>query len=120
MVKVPYQINDLNRSPGISDMGIAAIAKGCPALEMINIAYNNKITDLSLTSLSNCSSLKVLEIRGCPCVSSVGLSAIAMGCKQIVDVDVKKCYNINDNAMLPLAKFSQNLKQVPSLCAFIV
>ncbi|KAF3454840.1 hypothetical protein FNV43_RR05288 [Rhamnella rubrinervis] len=103
---------DLYRCPGISDMGIAAIAQGCPALEMINIAYNNKITDLSLTSLSKCSSLKVLEIRGCPQVSSVGLSAIAMGCRQIAEVDIKKCYNIDDNAMLPLAKFSQNLKQI--------
>ncbi|KAH7543680.1 hypothetical protein FEM48_Zijuj02G0210900 [Ziziphus jujuba var. spinosa] len=99
-------------SPGISDTGIAAIAQGCPALEIINIAYNNNITDLSLTSLSNCSRLKVLEIRGCPCVSSVGLSTIAKECKVIEVVDIKKCYNINDNAMLPLAQFSQNLKQI--------
>lgn len=101
-------------------MGIAAIAQGCPALEIINIAYNNKVTDLSLTSLSYCSSLKVLEIRGCPCVSSVGLSAIAMGCKQIAVLDIKKCYDINDTAMLPLAQFSQNLKQVLFLSILLV
>ncbi|EXB78511.1 hypothetical protein L484_011134 [Morus notabilis] len=103
---------DLYRCSGVSDMGIGAIARGCTALEMINIAYNSKITDLSLTSLSKCSSLKVLEIRGCPCISSEGLSAIAIGCRQLTVLDIKKCFNINDSAMHPLAQFSQNLKQI--------
>lgn len=103
------------RSSGITDAGIAAIANGCPALEMINIAYNDKITDNSLISLSKCLMLKALEIRGCPSVSSMGLSAIAMGCRQLMVLDIKKCVNINDNGMIPLAQFSQNLKQVLSM-----
>ncbi|XP_007017016.2 PREDICTED: F-box/LRR-repeat protein 3 isoform X3 [Theobroma cacao] len=103
---------DLYRSMAISDAGIAAVADGCPALEMINIAYNGKVTDNSLISLSKCLMLKALEIRGCPGVSSIGLSAIAVGCKQLTVLDIKKCFNINDNGMLPLAQFSQNLKQI--------
>ncbi|XVF46165.1 hypothetical protein PTKIN_Ptkin03bG0004900 [Pterospermum kingtungense] len=110
---------DLYRCTAISDAGIAAIGDGCPALgdgcpalEMINIAYNDKITDNSLISLSKCSMLKALEIRGCPSVSSIGLSAIAVGCKQLTVLDIKKCFNITDNGMLPLAQFSQNLKQI--------
>ncbi|GMN23499.1 hypothetical protein TIFTF001_000140 [Ficus carica] len=103
---------DLYRCSGITDTGVGAIARGCPSLEMINIAYNSNITDSSLTSLSKCSSLKVLEIRGCTCVSAVGLSAIAIGCRQLMVLDVKKCFNINDNAMYPLAKFSHNLEQI--------
>lgn len=102
----------LYRSLAITDVGIAAVAVGCPALEMINIAYNDKVTDASLRSLSRCFSLKALEIRGCPRVSSEGLSAIAVGCRQLKVLDIKKCFNINDNGMLPLAQFSQNLKQV--------
>ncbi|OMP02349.1 Leucine-rich repeat, cysteine-containing subtype [Corchorus olitorius] len=103
---------DLYRSMAISDAGITAVADGCPALEMINIAYNDKVTDKSLTSLSKCSMLKELEIRGCPGVSSIGLSAIAVGCKQLTVLDIKKCFNIDDNGMLPLAQFSRNLKQI--------
>ncbi|KAF5446625.1 hypothetical protein F2P56_032235 [Juglans regia] len=103
---------DLYRSSGITDAGIAAIAHGCPTLEMINIAYNDKITDRSLISLSKCLMLKALEIRGCHSVSSVGLSAIAMGCRQLMVLDIKKCVNINDNGMIPLAQFSQNLKEI--------
>ncbi|KAF4389550.1 hypothetical protein F8388_009683 [Cannabis sativa] len=103
---------DLYRCAGVTDRGIEAIGHGCPALEMINIAYNSKITDTSLISLSKCSSLKVLEIRGCPHISSVGLSSIAMECRQLSELDIKKCFNINDNAMHPLGKFSQNLQQI--------
>lgn len=103
---------DLYRSSGIADEGIAAIAHGCPALEMMNIAYNDKITDTSLISLSKCMMLKALEIRGCPSVSSVGLSAIAMGCRQLMVLDIKKCININDNGMIPVAQYSQNLTQI--------
>ena len=102
----------IRRCCGVTDRGIAAIGHGCPALEMINIAYNRKITDSSLISLSKCSNLKALEIRGCPQVSSVGLSAIATECRQLAVLDIKKCFNINDNAMHPLGKFSQNLEQV--------
>lgn len=93
-------------------MGIEEIAHGCPELEIINIAYNDKISDTSLISLSKCSSLKELEIRGCHSVSSIGLSAIAKGCRQLRVLDVKKCIKINDNGMLSLARHSQNLKQV--------
>ncbi|KAB5512869.1 hypothetical protein DKX38_029897 [Salix brachista] len=103
---------DLYRSLGITDEGIAAVTFGCPELEIINIAYNDKITDSSLISLSRCSRLRVLEIRGCPHVSSKGLSSIAVGCRQLAVLDIKKCFNINDNAMLQLAQFSQNLKQI--------
>lgn len=114
MTWICFSCNVIRRCSGVTDRGIEAIGQGCPALEMINIAYNSKITDSSLISLSKCSNLKALEIRGCPCVSSVGLSAIAMECRQLAVLDIKKCFNINDNAMHPLGKFSQNLEQVYS------
>ncbi|PSS32724.1 F-box/LRR-repeat protein [Actinidia chinensis var. chinensis] len=103
---------DLYRSAGIADPSILSIAHGCPALEMINIAYCKDITDSSFISLSKCSKLNTLESRGCPLVTSLGLAAIAVGCKQLNRLDIKKCYNINDTGMIPLAHFSQNLRQI--------
>ena len=100
------------RSPGITDKSIGAVAHGCPVLEMINLSYCKKITDKSLISLSQCVKLKTLEIRGCPQISSRGISAIAVGCKQLVKVDVKKCFSIDDSGMIPLACLSQNLREV--------
>ncbi|KAK7276082.1 hypothetical protein RIF29_17214 [Crotalaria pallida] len=103
---------DLYRSSGITEVGVAAIALGCPSLEVINIAYNSNITDTSLASLSNCLKLRALEIRGCPHISSVGLSSIAVRCRNLEVLDIKKCYKINDTAMVQLAQYSQNLKQI--------
>ncbi|XP_050384406.1 F-box/LRR-repeat protein 3-like [Argentina anserina] len=103
---------DLYRCMGISDSGIAAITHGCPGLEMINIAYCKDITDSSLISLSKCSRLNTVESRGCPLITSLGLAAIAVGCKQLVKVDIKKCINIDDVGMISLAHFSQKLRQI--------
>ncbi|KAJ8533789.1 hypothetical protein K7X08_007113 [Anisodus acutangulus] len=103
---------DLYRSAGISDLGILAIACGCTGLEMINIAYCNRITDGSFISLSKCSKLSTLESRGCPLVTSLALAAVAVGCKQLMTLDIKKCQNIDDAGMIPLAHFSPNLKQI--------
>ena len=97
---------------GVTNVAVAAVACGCPMLQMINLAYCTEVTDDALISLSKCSMLNTLEIRGCPQVSSAGLSAIAVGCRKIVKLDIKKCYNINDAGMLPLACLSQNLRQV--------
>ncbi|KAK4582280.1 hypothetical protein RGQ29_025452 [Quercus rubra] len=103
---------DLYRCTGITDSGILAIAGGCPGLEMINIAYCKEITDNSLLLFSKCAQLNTIECRGCPHITSLGLAAIAAGCKQLTKLDIKKCYKIDDAGMIPLAYFSQNLKQI--------
>ncbi|GAB4860225.1 hypothetical protein Ancab_011704 [Ancistrocladus abbreviatus] len=103
---------DLYRVIGITDVGIASIAHGCPSLEVINVAYCDKITDTSLMSLSKCSRLKAVELRGCTCITSEGIAAIAAGCRQLTILDMKKCFKLNDSAMIPLARYSQNLKQI--------
>ena len=64
-----------SKSFGIIDEGITAIAHGCPALEMIKIAYNDKITDTSLISLSKCMLLKVLEIQKWEVLGEILLSS---------------------------------------------
>ena len=102
----------LFRCAGISDKGILAISDGCNNLQMINIAYCNDITDTSLISLSKCSKIHTFESRGCPLITSFGLAAIAVGCRQLTKLDIKKCYLIDDLGMVPLAHFSQNLRQV--------
>lgn len=96
----------------ITDSGIAAVAHRCTNLEMINIAYCKEITDYSLMALSKCYKLKILEARGCQLITSLGLAAIAMGCKELTKLDIKFCSKINDAGVLPIAQFSQNLRQV--------
>ncbi|CAL9123829.1 unnamed protein product [Musa acuminata var. zebrina] len=102
---------DLYRSVGITDIGVMAIARGCPLLQIINLSYCTEVTDYSLRSLSKCSNLNTLEIRGCQ-VSSSGLAVVAVGCRKLTKLDIKKCYFVDDAGMLLLARFSQNLRQI--------
>lgn len=105
----------LFRSAGITGLGIQEVARGCPSLETINVSYCNDIMDTSLIALSKCERLNTLEIRGCPLITSLGLVAIAVCCRQLSKLDIKKCCNIDDGGMIPLAHFSQNLRQVCSI-----
>jgi F-box/leucine-rich repeat protein 2/20 len=111
---------DLYRSGAISDEGVTRIAQGCPMLESINLSYCTEITDLSLTSLSKCAKLNTLEIRGCPGVSSAGISEIATGCRLLANLDIKKCFTINDVGMLFLSQFSHSLRQVLVFSVIVV
>lgn len=79
---------------------------------MLNTSYCYGITDTALVSLSKCSRLNTLECRGCPLITSLGLAVIAVGCKQLAKLDIKKCDKIDDAGMIPLAHLSQNLRQV--------
>ncbi|KAK3139163.1 hypothetical protein QOZ80_5AG0378810 [Eleusine coracana subsp. coracana] len=103
---------DLYRCGDISDDGVTHIAQGCPKLESTNLSYCTGITDRSLMSLSKCANLNTLEIRGCPRVSSSGISEIAMGCRLLSKLDIKKCFEINDVGMLYISQFSHSLRQI--------
>ncbi|PKA64853.1 F-box/LRR-repeat protein 3 [Apostasia shenzhenica] len=103
---------DLYRSIGITDTAIMAIAQGCPMLKSINLAYCTEVTDNALRSLSKCSKLNTLEIRGCSQISDCGLATIAEGCREIAKLDLKKCYDISDIGMVPLAHLCCSLRQL--------
>ncbi|TVU51560.1 hypothetical protein EJB05_02995, partial [Eragrostis curvula] len=103
---------DLYRCGGISDDGVTQLAQGCPKLEAINLSYCTDITDRSLMALSKCAKLNTLEIRGCPRVSSCGISEVAMGCRLLSKLDIKKCFEINDVGMLYISQFSHSLRQI--------
>jgi F-box/leucine-rich repeat protein 2/20 len=47
-------------------------------------------------------------------ITSTGLSEIAMGCRLLSKLDIKKCFEINDVGMLYLSQFSHSLRQVLS------
>ncbi|KAF3787392.1 F-box/LRR-repeat protein 3 [Nymphaea thermarum] len=102
---------DLYRVAAVDDTGIGAIAHNCPMLQKVNMSYCTRITDDSLKFLSTCQWLSELEHRGCPLVSSAGLAALAVGCRLICKLDIKKCNKIGDKGILQLGRFSQNLKQ---------
>uniref|UniRef100_A0A0D6R0Q3 Uncharacterized protein n=1 Tax=Araucaria cunninghamii TaxID=56994 RepID=A0A0D6R0Q3_ARACU len=103
---------DLYRSSRVGDVGITAIAHGCPKLKILNLSYCSSITDDALKCLAQLEGLRNLEIRCCLLVTSAGLSAIGMGCKHLVELDMKRCYRVDDVGLGTVVSCCQNLRQI--------
>ncbi|KAF8753602.1 hypothetical protein HU200_011598 [Digitaria exilis] len=111
-----YRFLIMSHCQNVTDVGVSSVVKSIPNLLELNLSYCcPKLTDRSLMSLSKCTKLNTLEIRGCPRISSAGLSEIAMGCRLLSKLDIKKCFEINDVGMLYLSQFSHALRQVLGL-----
>ncbi|KAG1365263.1 putative F-box/LRR-repeat protein 3 [Cocos nucifera] len=103
---------DLYRCTGIADGGLAAIAAGCKHLKKLNMCYCVRITDRGLKHLSFLEELSDLEMRGLVHVTCVGITAIAIGCKSLVELDMKRCYSVDDAGLWALARYSEKLRQI--------
>ena len=65
----------------ITDIGISAIAHGCPLLSTINLAFCIKITDVGISAIARgCPLLKKISLTFCVEVTDIGISALAHGC----------------------------------------
>lgn len=101
-----------NSCTGITDAGLIAICSGCRKLEKLNLCYCEQVTDRGLKFISTLEELSDLEMRRLPHITSAGLVSIAAGCNSLVELDLKRCYNINDTGVWALAHYSPNLRQV--------
>ncbi|KAI5424460.1 hypothetical protein KIW84_030593 [Lathyrus oleraceus] len=103
---------DLYRCVRIGDDGLAALATGCNKLTMLNLSYCIRMTDIGLKCIGNLSELSDLEMRGLSNITSIGIKAVAVGCKRLASLDFKHCEKINDLGFWALAFYAQNLQQI--------
>ncbi|XP_022969433.1 F-box/LRR-repeat protein 3 isoform X1 [Cucurbita maxima] len=107
---------DLYRCLGIGDAGLEALSTGCKRLTKLNLSYCNKVTDRGIECVGQLEELCSLEIRGLQNVTSVGLTAVAFGCKRLVDLDMKQCQNVDDSGFWALGSYARNLRQLNVGC----
>lgn len=88
------------------------MATGCKSLKRLNACYCVRITDEGLKHLGSLDELLNLEMRGLVHVTSAGITAIAVGCKSLVKLDMKRCYSVDDAALWALARYSEKLRKV--------
>nr|XP_043624792.1 F-box/LRR-repeat protein 3 [Erigeron canadensis] len=109
---------DLYRCSNIGDDGLGFIASGCKKIKKLNMCYCTKVTDKGMAYLSQLEELSDLEMRNITEVTSVGLAALALGCRKLSELDMKHCGNISDAGFWALAYYSWNLQQINiSFCA---
>ncbi|KAM7278494.1 hypothetical protein ACFE04_005628 [Oxalis oulophora] len=109
---------DLYRCTGIGDDGLGSLSSGCKKLKVLNLSYCTQVTDRGMTYVGSLEELSDFEMRGLLNVSSVGLAAVAFGCKKLADMDLKHCDNIDGSGFWALAYHARNLRQINlSYCA---
>ncbi|KAK3120669.1 hypothetical protein QOZ80_9AG0691710 [Eleusine coracana subsp. coracana] len=103
---------DIYRCGAITDDGLAALAGGCKKMRMLNLRYCDKITDAGLKHLSSLEELTNLEMRCLVRVTGIGIASIATGCPNLKELDLKRCYSVDDASVWAVARYSQNLRQL--------
>lgn len=107
-----------NSCNSITDDGLAALANGCKKIKMLNLCYCNKITDTGLGHLGSLEELTNLELRCLVRITGIGISSVAIGCKNLIEIDLKRCYSVDDAGLWALARYALNLRQVSFLHSF--
>ncbi|XP_062183086.1 F-box/LRR-repeat protein 3-like [Phragmites australis] len=103
---------DLYRCSAVTDDGLADLSRGCKKIRMLNLRYCAQITDVGLKHLSSLEELTNLELRCLVRITGIGISSIAIGCTSLVELDLKRCYSIDDTSLWAVARYSQNLRQL--------
>jgi F-box/leucine-rich repeat protein 2/20 len=103
---------DLYRCSSITDDGLASLASGCKRIKLLNLCYCNKITDNGLGHLGSLEELTNLELRCLVRITGIGISSIATGCKSLIELDLKRCYSVDDAGLWALARYALNLRQL--------
>jgi hypothetical protein len=60
-----------------------------------------RLTDQALLSIAqNCSRLRILELRRCPCVTGPAVRQIFENCIDLEELNLSQCFNVSDDAFV--------------------
>ncbi|KAI4369379.1 hypothetical protein MLD38_017822 [Melastoma candidum] len=68
----------------------AVLSSGCKNLWKLNLSYCSVVTDKGMKHLSQLQRLSALEIRGHLNITSIGLTAVAAGCRILTELDMER------------------------------
>lgn len=79
----------LSKCVGVTDEGLISILKKHKDLKKLDITCCRKITDVSISNLTNsCTSLTSLKMESCSLVSREGFILIGRGCHLLEELDL--------------------------------
>ncbi|CAI9759577.1 unnamed protein product [Fraxinus pennsylvanica] len=98
---------------GVTNLGLKAIARGCPSLKTLSLWNISSIDDEGLFEIANgCHLLEKLDLRQCSTITDKSLLAIAKNCPNLSSVTVESCLNIGNESLQALGRFCPNLKSI--------
>ena len=120
----------------VSDIGIAALARGCPQLRSFSAHHCPSISTAGITALTHgrrelrtidlqdcqlitdgclfsiaegCPELTSFCLFSCEAVTNAGISCIARGCEKLTSITIRYCSQIDDTALIAIGSSCPNL-----------
>ncbi|KAF5749613.1 putative grr1 plant [Tripterygium wilfordii] len=106
-------IRGSNPIRGVSNVGLSAIARGCPSLKVLSLWNLPSVGDEGLFEIAQeCRLLENLDLSHCPSVSDKGLVAIAEKCPNLTALNIESCSQIGDGGIQAVGKFCPRLQSI--------
>jgi F-box and leucine-rich repeat protein 2/20 len=97
----------------ISTDGMMALTHGCKELRTIVLYGCERIKDDSLFRIAEgCLELTSFTIISCQKVSKSGISFIVRGCEKLTSITMKNCRRIDDTALIAIGSSCANLREI--------
>ncbi|CAL1359190.1 unnamed protein product [Linum trigynum] len=98
---------------GVTDLGLSAIARGCPSLRTLSLWNVPMVSDKGLSAIAKeCHSIEKLDLCHCPSITDEGLAAIAGNCPNLSSLSIESCSRIGNAGLQAVAKFCPKLQSL--------
>ncbi|XP_059658149.1 EIN3-binding F-box protein 1-like [Cornus florida] len=102
-----------NSSRGVTNLGLKAIARGCPSLKVLSLWNVSSVGDEGLVQIANgCRQLEKLDLCHCPAISDKGLLSIANNCPNLTSLVIESCANIGNDSLQAVGRCCPNLRSI--------
>ncbi|KAA8521570.1 hypothetical protein F0562_012243 [Nyssa sinensis] len=106
-------IRGSNSTCGVTNVGLKAIARGCPSLRALSLWNVSSVGDEGLLEIANgCHLLEKLDLCQCPAISDKAVLAIAKNCPNLTSLTIESCSNIGNECLQAVGRCCPNLKSV--------
>ncbi|XP_020238573.1 EIN3-binding F-box protein 1 [Cajanus cajan] len=106
-------IRGSNSDRGVTNVGLKAIAHGCPSLKIFSVWDVATINDEGLIEIaSGCHQLEKLDLCKCPKISDKALIAVAKNCPNLTELSIESCPSIGNEGLIAIGKSCPNLRSI--------
>ncbi|KAG4930155.1 hypothetical protein JHK82_047222 [Glycine max] len=106
-------IRGSNSERGVTNLGLSAVAHGCPSLRSLSLWNVSTIGDEGVSQIAKgCHILEKLDLCHCSSISNKGLIAIAEGCPNLTTLTIESCPNIGNEGLQAIARLCTKLQSI--------
>lgn len=106
-------IRGSNSVRGVTNLGLSAIARGCPSLKALSLWNVPSVGDEGLFEIAKgCPLLEKLDLCHCPSISNKGLIAIAKSCPNLTALNIESCSQIGNEGLQAIGRFCLKLQSI--------